>query len=124
MHYLNLNIFPLCKSNNSINKEYSYDELISHLMICENQIIFRDLCRCININKIYLKDINMDINDYKIMLNNIVLEKEIEMEKLTIDKKKYQKYLNSEEREKNSIEKIKKKNIKKNLFEEKIKDNK
>ena len=107
---------PLCKSNNSINKEYSYDELIYHLMTCGNQIIFRDLCRCINIITIYLKDINMDINDYKIMLENIVLQKEIEMEKLTINNKNFQKYLNSEEKEQNSNEKIKKKNIKKKFI--------
>ena len=52
----------------------------------------------------------MDINDYKIMLDNKILEKEIEMEKLTINYKKFQNYLNSEEKEKNFIKKIQKKN--------------
>ena len=115
---------PLCKSNNSITKEYSYEDLISHLMTCENQMIFKDLCRCTNIIKIYLKDINMDINDYKIMLDNKILEKEIEMEKLTINYKKFQNYLNSEEKENNFIQKIQKKNIKKKFIGKKRKDNK
>ena len=66
----------------------------------------------------------MDINDYKIMLDNKILEKEIEMEKLTINYKKFQNYLNSEEKEKNFIQKIQKKNIKKKFIGKKRKDNK
>ena len=93
---------PLCKLNKSNNKEYQYGELINHLKICGNQIIFKDLCRCTNILKIYLKDMNFPENKYNIIIENKILEKEIEKEKLNIDNKKYKKFLDSDKNEKNA----------------------
>ena len=109
---------PLCKSNNSNNKEYEYDALINHLKICENQILFKDLCRCTNIIKLYLKDVNMNNEGIKIILENKILEKEIEIEKLNFDKKKFQNYIVSEQTEKiiEKYDKIKKRHIKKKFI--------
>ena len=87
---------PLCKLNKSNNKEYQYTELINHLKVCGNQIIFKDLCRCTNILKINLKDVNFEENKHNIFIENKILEKEIENEKLNIDNKKFKKFLESE----------------------------
>ena len=107
---------PLCKSNNSNNEEYAYDKLIEHLSICKNQVLFRELCRCTNIIKIYLKDIDMEENDYKIILENEILKKEIEKENLEINIKEFRNYLNHKEKDCDaSLNKNHKKNIKTNI---------
>ena len=116
---------PICKFNNCDNEEYAYDKLIEHLKICKNQIIFKELCRCTNIIKIYLKDIDMNGNDYKIMRENEILEKEIEKEKLKINNKNFRNYLISKEKDKeDTINKSHKKNINKKFVGKKRKDTK
>ena len=116
---------PICKVNNCDNEEYAYDKLIEHLKICKNQIIFKELCRCTNIIKIYLKDIDMNGNDYKIMRENEILENEIEKEKLKINNKNFRNYLISKERDKEeTINKSHKKNISKKFVGKKRKDTK
>ena len=91
---------PLCKLNKTNNIEYQYSELINHLKICGNQIIFKELCRCTNILKIYLKDMDFEENKHNILIENKILEKEIEKEKLTLDNKKFKQFLDSEKKEK------------------------
>ena len=79
---------PICKLNNSNNKkEYQYDNLIIHLKICDNQIVFKDLCRCTNILKIYLKDLYLKKNELDLLIENKILEKELEIEKFNINDK-------------------------------------
>ena len=115
---------PLCKLNNSNNnKEYQYDTLINHLKICDNQIIFKDLCRCTNILKIYLKDLYLKKNELDLIIENKILEKEIEMEKLTINNKKLKIFLNNEEKKEkeNYIKEIQQKHIKKKFIGKKKK---
>ena len=111
---------PLCKLNNSNeNKEYQYDTLINHLKICENQIVFKDLCRCTNILKIYLKDLYL-------IIENKILEKEIEKEKLTINNKKLKIFLDNEEKKEkeNYLKEIQQKHIKKKFIGKKRNVNK
>ena len=110
---------PLCKLNNSNeNKEYQYDTLINHLKICENQIIFKDLCRCTNILKIYLKDLHLNKSEIDLINKNKILEKEIEIEKLTINKKQLKAFLDNEEKKEkeNYLKEIQQKHIKKKFI--------
>ena len=87
---------PLCKLNNTNNNvEYEYDDLIKHINLCENQIIYKDLCRCTNIIKVCLKD----IDEPNIILENKILEKEYEYEKMSINYNKFKNYLKEVERE-------------------------
>ena len=67
----------------------------------------------------------MNGNDYKIMRENEILEKEIEKEKLKINNKNFRNYLISKERDKEeTINKKKKKNINKKFVGKKRKDTK
>ncbi len=110
---------PLCKLNNSNEKkEYQYDTLINHLKICNNQIIFKDLCRCTNILKIYLKDLFLKKNELDLINDNKILEKEIEKEKLTLNNKQLKIFLDNEEKKEkaNYLNEIQKKHIKKKFI--------
>ena len=111
--------FQIFKLNNSNNKkEYQYDNLIIHLKICDNQIVFKDLCRCTNILKIYLKDLYLKKNELDLLIENKILEKELEMEKFNINDKKFKIFLDRErEKEKeNNFKEIQKKYIKKKFI--------
>lgn len=93
---------PLCIKNNinDNNKiEYTYNSLLVHLVICPNKILIKKLCKnynCDNKNDIYLKDIVQKKNIYDLLLNNYILEKEIENEKLKLNFQNYKKYLNEQ----------------------------
>ena len=102
---------PLCSKRNinNINEnpiEYSYDSLISHLITCQNKIIFKKSCPNFYCDKnciVYLKDIKQENLD-NILLSINVLEKEIANEKLKInfeDYLNYQKEISSQENKKN-----------------------
>ena len=106
---------PLCKLNNTNNNvEYEYDDLIKHINLCENQIIYKDLCRCTNIIKVCLKD----IDEPNIILENKILEKEYEYEKMSINYNKFKNYLKEVERE------AEKENLNKKKFINKKRNNK
>ena len=117
---------PLCKSNNSNNKIYDYNALINHLNYCDNQLLFKDLCLCTNIIKIYLKDIKLQRNDFKLLEENKILEKELEKEKSTLNNKEFKNYLESREKERqksfknNQKSNIKTKSFRKNKFNKKF----
>ena len=117
---------PICKSNDiNNNTEYNYIELTNHLKNCGNQIIFRELCRCLNIIKIYLKDIETEDNKYsKLIYENNLLEREIEMEKKSLNDKKFKEFLKSQkELNSKSLDKKHNKNINKKFIGIKRKNN-
>lgn len=109
MKYLNsLKYYcPLCLKNclnNEIKAEYSYDALIRHLITCQNRSLFKATCpnnNCNNSINIKLKDIYNQESINKILLDNQMIEKEIENEKLKINYIKYQRYLNSNKKKEN-----------------------
>ena len=93
---------PQCIKNNNNNEnkvEYTYNSLMNHLITCPNKVILKKLCKNYNCDKkidIYLKDIDKKENIEEILLNNYILEKEIEKEKLQLNFPNYKKYLNSQ----------------------------
>ena len=123
---------PLCLKNNNNNNNknsynrvaYTYDALMLHLIICDNQIIFNNACHgflCNNIINIYLKDINEQENISDIILANQTLEKEIEKELLNINYKDYSNYLKLQLKKKNKEDNKKNINIKNELLNKKRK---
>ena len=79
----NLNLYKFCCPNIDFEeKEYTYDELINHLLICENNKINCPSCG----NQTFLKNIekNEKQNLTKYLIRNKILERELEYQKSRI----------------------------------------
>ena len=103
-------ICPLEYMENTEGKQYNYDELINHLIICDNNKI---KCPSCGADK-FLKNI-LEKNEKKkltdILINNKILERELEYQKSVIvemenEKKKTNVIVNKKEKEKDKKENI------------------
>ena len=114
----NLNVYKYtCPNFDFEEKEYTYDELINHLIICENNKIICPSCN----NETFLKNIEKNEREklIKNLIKNKILERELEDQKsIIIEMEKEKKETNIiNEKEK----KIFKDNIQKNKKEKKEK---
>ena len=101
----NLNSFKYnCPNFDFEEKEYTYDELINHLIICENNKIICPSCG----GETFLKNIenNEKANLIKNLIKNKILERELEYQKsIIVEMEKEKKQTNEILKEKSKIQK-------------------
>ena len=113
----NLNLYKFCCPNFDFEeKEYTYDELINHLIICENNKVFCPSCG----EQTFLKNIEKNERQKltKYLIRNKILERELEYQKSIIIE------MEKEKTETNKIIKEKPKVIHKTSVENKKKEKK
>ena len=106
----NLNLYKFCCPNFDFEeKEYTYDELINHLIICENNKINCPLCGAYTFLKNIEKNERQKLTKY--LIKNKILERELEYQKsiiIKMEKEKTETNKNIKEKPKINLENKKK----------------